>query len=412
MTSWLTPRHLNFFLGAFLALQTGLFLYLESTDGVTDRQDRIRGRDFLQFYLAGHWVAERRPDLLYNQERFLELQKSMSPVTEKNPPYLSIYPPHCAILFSPLSHLPYPRAIEWWWLVQFCCIVLSAWLIVKQIQRLLSMAPESNLQASWLLTAWLGVLGFYPVINTFWNGQISAVLLVAFVVGFALHRQQRYTFAGLVFSLLSLKPQIAIGIYFWLILRGDWRTLSGVAFGGLCQLGLVVGLLGHEVLIQYVLDTRLASAWYSLYTISPDHQHGITRILTTLFSNEFVRYAMLTQVIVAFASGFCLWKLRRTPYEYAAAILFTLNCAPHLLTYDLAYLLVAVASLLVHYQDDTRVLKPIVLIYVSAMIAPLYVATQVSLVPIAMMAALGSLYYLQHTKQKQDSLSRKPCLAE
>ncbi len=399
MIHWLTPWHLNFFFGVFLTLQTGLFVYFETTYGVTDRQDRIRGRDFLQFYLAGRLVAEGRSELLYDQGCFLTLQKSIGPVDEKNPPYLSVYPPHLSLLFSLFGKLSYPRAIEAWWLVQLICVIISGWLLVKQV------SPSRE----WHFTAWLGVLAFYPVLNTFWNGQLSAILLLAFTVGFSLHRQQRYVLAGLVFSLISIKPQLALGIYLWLVIRGDWRTLMGVALGGLVQLGLVAGILGPDVLVQYVQTAKFASSWYARYTMSPDHQHALAGILTTWFGNDFSRYALLAQGIIALISGCFLWKLRRTPYEYAAAILFTLNCAPHLLTYDLSYLLVAVASMLVLYQHDQRLLLPIIILYGAAMISPLYVATQASLVPAAMLVVVGWLFVLHTTKRKQGSSEEEPC---
>lgn len=401
MIHWLTPWHLNFFLGVFLALQTGLFFYFETTHGVTDRQDRIRGRDFLHFYLAGRLVAEGQSDRLYDQERFVALQRSISPVDEKNPPYWSIYPPHSALLFSLLGKLPYPRAVECWWLIQLLCVVTSVWILIKQLQ------PPRE----WYVTAWLGGLAFYPVINIFWNGQIAALLLLLAVVGFALHRQQRYLLAGLAFSLLSLKPHLALCTYLWLLLRGDWRTLLGVAVGGIIQLGLVAGLMGPEVLQHYLQNSKLASSIYVLYTMSPDHQHALAGILTTLLGSSYSTLAMCIQGIIAIISGYWLWRLRWTAYEYPAAILFILNSAPHLLTYDVSLLLIAITYLLMLYKTESRLLVPICLLYGTAMIAPLYVATQASLVPVSMLVVLGWLFVLQAAKRKQGSSEEEPCLA-
>jgi hypothetical protein len=378
MQRWLTPHYLNFFLGSFLALQVGLFLYLESTSGVTDRQDRIRGRDFLHFYLAGQLVADGRVEQLYDQHAFLELQKSISPVDEKNPPYVSVYPPHSALFFSSLGWMSYPRAIECWWLVQLVCVISVAMLLMRWL-----IPPKT-----WRFTCWLGILAFYPVLNTFWNGQISALLLLCFVAGLTLHRREHQLAAGLIFSLVSLKPQLALGLYLWLLLRRDWHTLLGVFLGGVVQLILVISFMGYETLVEYVHNARLASAWYAIYTMSPDHQHALAGILTTWFGNAFSLYSMLIQGVVALIAGLCLWKLLRTPVEYAAAIIFTMCCAPHLLTYDLSCLLMATACLLSQIQHHRSLLKPIVLLYGSAMIAPLYVTIQVSLVPVAMLFSL------------------------
>jgi hypothetical protein len=398
MINWLTPWHLNFFLGLFLALQSGLFFYFETTRGVTDRQDRIRGRDFLHFYLAGRLVAEGQSDRLYDQERFVALQRSISPIDEKNPPYWSIYPPHSALLFSVLGKLPYPRAVECWWLIQLICVIASVWILIRQLEP-----PQE-----WYITAWLGGLAFYPVINIFWNGQVAALLLLFAVVGFAAHRQQRYLLAGLVFSLLSLKPHLALCTYIWLLLRGDWRTLLGVAVGGVIQLGLVAGLMGPEVLLHYLQNSKLASSIYVLYTMSPDHQHALAGILTTLLGASYSTLAMCAQGIIAIITGYWLWKLRRTTYEYPAAILFVLNSAPHLLTYDMSLVLIAITYLLIQYKTDARLLTPICLLYGSAMLAPLYVATYASLVPVAMFVVSGWLVWLYRSPSRETNRAVLP----
>ncbi|HMO34415.1 MAG TPA: glycosyltransferase family 87 protein [Gemmatales bacterium] len=404
MKRWLTPWHLNFFLGVFLILQAVLFLYLESTSGVTDRQERIRGRDFLHFYLAGRMVAEGRSDLLYDQERFLELQKSISPVDDKNPPYVSVYPPHSALLFSLLGRLPYPRAVEIWWLIQLLCIVASASLLVRYVKSNLGLIP-----AAWYVTIWLGIFAFNPILNTFWNGQISALLLLLFVAGFTLHNQKYFFLAGMLLSLISLKPQLAVGLFLWLVLRRDYNALLGMLLGGLLQLTVVIGILGPEVIGEYLKNARLASSWYAIYTMSPDHQHALAGILTTWFGSAFSAYAMLVQTMLAAAAGYVLWNYQKSALEYALAIIFTLCCAPHLLTYDLSYLLIAVATFIVSLPQYGMLFIPTCMLYAGAMFTPLYVATQVSLVPLIFIVIL---IWLRPAGTKQFQLADGPLLAK
>src|SRR6202030_1615200 len=120
------------------------------TSGMHDRQGRIRGRDFLHFYLAGRIIAHGESHHLYDQSYFLALQRSLVEIDEKCPPYVSVYPPTVALLFSPLGALPYGRAILIWWPIQGVCLLVAGYLLFKVLDP----------PPSWRHTAWLGLIAF------------------------------------------------------------------------------------------------------------------------------------------------------------------------------------------------------------------------------------------------------------
>ena len=53
----------------------------------------------------------------------------------------------------------------------------------------------------------------------------TPMLLLVLAGGLTLHKQGKATWAGLVLSILALKPQLAAGLVLWMLLRRDLRTL-------------------------------------------------------------------------------------------------------------------------------------------------------------------------------------------
>jgi hypothetical protein len=386
---WLTRDRLNFFFTGLAAAQFALFLWLESTGGVLDRQERVRGRDFLHFYIGGRIVARGEVDRLYDQQYFQQVQRSIAEIDEKRPPYFSVYPPTVSLLASAPGRLPYGEAVCVWWVAQAMCFFAAGCLLVQELRP----------PPAWRYTAWAGLAAFYPVINTFWNGQLAALLLVGFLVGLWLHGRGRPVAAGCVLSLLAFKPQLAVGVVGWLVLRRDARALSGFSLGLLAQAGVVVAVLGPDVLPDYARNTRLFPALFRLHQNTPDHQHALGGIVIDLFGGEFSGWGLLGQAIVATVAALLLLGVvgpgRRAVgrVEASAAVVFTLLATPHLLTYDLSYLLIPVAYLLSAYRmtRDPGFLTPAVWLYLAATMASLYWFVGVSLIPVVLLLVLGSL---------------------
>ena len=109
------------------------------------------------------------------------------------------------------------------------------------------MLHDVQVPVGWRLTAPLAIAAFLPVTLTILMGQLAPVLLFVFWGAFQLHRQKRLLQAGAVFSLLALKPQMAIGVVVWLLLRHDLRTITGLFLGLLLQVGLLTLFPGPQV---------------------------------------------------------------------------------------------------------------------------------------------------------------------
>jgi hypothetical protein len=396
ITQWLTRDRLNFFCLGLLLAQLALFAGIESTSGVLDRLGRVRGRDFLHFYIAGRLVARGGAGRLYDQDHFLGVQQTIVEINDNSPPYLSVYPPTTALLFSPLGRLPYGTAVVLWWLTQAACFLVSGYLLLRQAR----LAPR------WRLTACLALAAFSPVISTFWNGQLSAFLLLVFVGGLWLRRRERCWQAGCVLSLLALKPQLALGVGVWLLLRRDLRTGAGFCLGLLLQAGFVVTALGPAVLADYAGNGPALGRFAQLYSNTADHQHATAGILFDLLGWRYQTLCNLAHLAVAGCAGLLFWKFLRSRravagggegadawrFEESALVLFSLLLAPHLLTYDLSLLLIPAVNLWIAQLGGDREEMPIgVMLYLFATLCMLYLAIGFSLVPLALLWGLYRL---------------------
>jgi len=383
LQAWLTRPRLLFFFSAFLIAQVCLFIYAESKSGMLDRTGKVRGKDFFIFYLASYLVNYGETNRLYDLERFIAVEGTFIEFSETIPHNIWVYPPNLALLLTPLAQLPYDYAVVIWWCFQLLCFLLSGWLLYRVV----------NPEPAWRVTACLGYAAYYPLLSTFWNGQLAALLLLVFVTGLHLRRNGHLLLAGFVLSLLCLKPQLAVGFVLWLLLRRQWKLILGMCLGGLIQLTLTVCFLGFDVIIAYLQNFQVIGNWHRLHTWSPDHQHALAGTLSNWLPVDYRRWGTIVQLPFDVLAAWFLFNIVRRnvtvkAMEIAAAIIFTLFIIPHLLTYDLTYLLIAVAALLSQIREHPCYLIPVTLVYGFTTLAPLYALSGFSLVPAALLASL------------------------
>ena len=97
-----------------------------------------------------------------------------------------------------------------------------------------------------------------------------------------LHKRGKCGWAGLVLSLLALKPQLAAGLVLWMLLRRDLRTLLGLAAGFALQALAVAVLLGPGLWLDYLHAMPTISAVTRYYHYSPLIEASFTGIASNL----------------------------------------------------------------------------------------------------------------------------------
>lgn len=273
---------------------------------------KVAQPDFYVYYLAAQLGRAYGWAAIYDPAVFLP------PVTAavgKPLPYLN--PPELAWLVTPLSYLPYSLATWIWTGVLVAAFALVFTLVApgRGPTRLIH-----GLAAVALLPVFVGVL----------FGQVSLLVVAAVALSWWLLNRGRPWLAGLVLSLLILKPQIAFLVPFALLLAGSWRV--------------VVAWLAVSVPLGVV--TLLATGTVVFDHIS--HSLGLVSGVPGPIQSSLLRLLPLPIAIVAIAavlgiSIFTLWRARDTgpSLPIAIGLISSALVTPYVNFYDLSALVLA-----------------------------------------------------------------------
>ena len=322
---------------------------------------RARSGDFSQFYTAGLLANRGEIDRLYDQAYFFGLQREW----KEDGGLFSLYPPMMALFMMPLARLPFHAALVVWWGIQAACFAGVGWILYGMM----------DLSRRWRVIALASLANLFPLAIAVRMAHLAPMLLLVLAGGIVLHSRGKTVSAGLLLSLLAIKPQLAVGLVLWLCLRRDLRTLAGVAAGMLAQAAAVAAAFGPAVFRDYLQQLPvIAAICRTLFHYSPIFEQSASGIVDNLLwmhgADRSVRIvAMLAAHILAAAAAsillvrtvsaarpFTFGKVaRREPgtlrvahaaqYEYAAAVLFMLLFPPYLLVYDLLLLAVPLVLL-------------------------------------------------------------------
>src|SRR5690349_23086029 len=87
-----------------------------SVPGPLDRLGKAKGTDFLQFYVAGSFAREGRPERFYDLDAEHARGREVAP-TVKDTVYVPVQSPQTALVFAPLTAVSYPTALTIWMVV-------------------------------------------------------------------------------------------------------------------------------------------------------------------------------------------------------------------------------------------------------------------------------------------------------
>lgn len=233
-------------------------------------------------------------------------------------PFIS--PPPLAWLATPFTALPFSVALVLWTLLLLAALLWTWW----------ALAPGGRLARAAHLALWLGL---FPVAFGLLVGQPGALVAAAVAASWWLLRHERPTAAGVVLSLLVLKPQLALLVPLCLLVAGQRRVFTAwLAVSAVIGVA-ALAVLGPDGVSRYrdALAMTQGPAWdiTRRYSISGPLGPGVAY-----------------DVAAAFAVGLALiaaWRGRaRTPeVPIAAGIAGSLLFSPYLGFQDLLMLVVA-----------------------------------------------------------------------
>lgn len=362
------------------------------------------GNDLIQFYAAGGLVNRGEASRLYDLDYFVRFESEIGDGRNADAPYPThLYPPVVALLASPWARLPYPAARLIWWAGMAVLFLASGRMIHLW----------GNLPRTWRTPALLALAGILPVWIALRMGQPTPLWIASLLGGIFLHERGRRLAAGLVFSILAMKPPLAVAIFVWLLLRRDVRSLGGMVLGVAAQTLAVMVFLGPGMPWYYLSEFSALAQAAKAPQFCPAYEHSFGGSLKNVMLNngwlsvEHSWIGVLVQPLVAVLAAIVLWRAvdaRQTiekrsnalapgpspegrgegehagRYEYACVGLFVVLATPHLLLHDVCLLAVPIVCL---WSSPAWRMGVVLYLMATILGSLVYLAAGVSLLPFA-----------------------------
>jgi alpha-1,2-mannosyltransferase len=335
-----------------------------SAPGVRDRLGKVKGTDFLQFYVAGSLVREGRTDLLYDFVPQHRLMQSLAGGSD-DILYVPVQSPQVGLAFSPLAAHGYTIALGIWITVSVLMYALACWITWRRCDALRGYPVET-----------LGCCAAFPgLYATVLHGQTSAVSALIVVVALLALQRDRRLAAGLAFGCLAFKPHwvAAAGAIF--IVARDWRVVAGITISAASQLGAAWLAVGSDVMNAYWLLLRSLQRVGDL--LEPRAGNTLRGLFAALVPSPQLALALyaITAVIAVFLAA-RIWR-RETRFELrsSAIVLAMVLISPHAFEYDLVLLVPALFMLAnwIAASPATRHTWPISSLLIVLFLAPLQI---------------------------------------
>src|SRR5437764_236675 len=195
-----------------------------SGSGPIDRLGKVKGTDFIHYYVIGTLVRERNLQELYDVRAQSLRTQALAPKSNETL-YLPVESPQSAILFAPLTRLPYTTAFFVWSLIIIATFAASCWGMWVDCAALRSHRYE-------VVAACVAFPGLFTVVL---DGQTS-VLGLAFVAAAVVWlRREAALRSGLALGLLVFKPHWAFAAGLVFLFIRQWRALVGLVLGAIAE---------------------------------------------------------------------------------------------------------------------------------------------------------------------------------
>jgi hypothetical protein len=212
-------------------------------DGTSTRLGPAPGIDFAGFYTAGEILNAYPAHRLYDFELQDELFHRLLPDLPANEKLPYVYPPFFSLVFRPLALMPYTRACLTWMAISVGLYVGGLSLIMPTLRAI----PTGD-----RTTALLLALSFQPFMECWLSGQASAFGFAAMAMALRFEASGRPLAVGVALSLCLYKPPLLLLVLPMLAIAHRWRTLGGLAAGGLVLAAVSVLGVGWSGCLSYL----------------------------------------------------------------------------------------------------------------------------------------------------------------
>ena len=237
--------------------------------------------------------------------------------------YPPLYPPPLAWFVAPFAALPFAMGYALWNVLLAAALLVTWWLAVPPTSRLVRLGHLAFAVA-------LPAVAFGLLL-----GQVVIVVAAAVSISWWLVRHNRPLAAGLVLSLIAVKPQLALMLPVTLLVAGQSRAFLGWAAGSLVMLCAALATIGFGGLQTYAV--LLAGSGHYLGAMMVYPQLTLPGLLGSGFAATVAQGLVMTVVLGL------VWRRRGSGLEFpfAAGLCASLLIASFLHPQDVAVLLPA-----------------------------------------------------------------------
>jgi hypothetical protein len=366
--------------------------------------------DFTHMYAAGKIVRLGLGHQLYDDATQYRVQQQFaSGVSIRQGALPYNHPPYEALLFLPLTYLPYLAAFVVWDLLAFAILAFLPYLLKPHIPLL-----QSSPAAYWMLAS----LGFYPISVAFLQGQDVMLLLLLICLSYVALKTNRDLAAGAYLALGLFRFHLLLPFFVMMMVqrrRSVYAFVSVAAILVAISVAMVGGWQGALSYPKYAWNAERSMGRGAIVPADMPNLRGFlyTQISPHLSkSNIDILFLVISVALLAMAIS--TWRSRckhNLDLAFSLAIILSVFDSYHAFAYDLALYLLAIALVLNHlHQRDTEkrrkllLVAPITIFYCSPILMILWLHYgQLNLLAPVMFAWFWGVNYLPSTVHSERS---------
>jgi alpha-1,2-mannosyltransferase len=294
------------------------------------------GRDFLNTWMGGRSVFSGGPAAWFDFHVYnAEVQKVTG--DPDLPPLFWSYPPHLLLFIWPFGLLGFLSAYALWCIVGVALYVWASLAggVDRKYWVFLAVAPAVA------VNVFLGQ-----------NGFLTAALLI----GGLANLERRPIVAGILFGILTIKPQFGLLLPVMLVMTGRWRTIAAAAVTTVVLVALTALWFGADIWTEYLQKVVPQQHW--MLITAGNHAWPI---VSSAFVNARLiglsdDWAWAVQAISSCCAlavvVWTFWRRRDPVLSQAVFVTATFLFSPWMLNYDMV-VFGWVVALLRAREDET-----------------------------------------------------------
>ena len=296
----------------------------------------VLGRDFLNFWMGGRAVFGNDPAAWFDLHTYNAALRAM--LGTDYPEHFWSYPPHLLLFIWPLGLLPYLPAYIAWCAVGIALYLLACSPAIAR-DRLVFLAVAPGVA----VCVFFGQNGFYTA---------------ALLIGGLLCRERRPVLSGVLFGILTIKPQIGMLVPVILLLERRWLTIASAVVTTAVLVSATALVFGWNIWIEFWQKVVPQQQWLTAHGggLLFEMVSSVYYAARLIHLPESVGWAMqgIVAVLALAALVWTYWKRREPALSLAFFVTATFLVTPYILNYDMVVFGFVVA-LLRDRADNTTV---------------------------------------------------------